>query len=132
MIALLRFWREGLIAVLLLLVAVQTGRLQLRTGELETARANHETYRAQVRQRTAEVLAREMGRVRRIETDQNRITEESGHAYQARIDDLNRRIAALRLRNPVPNGGGAGATAPSGVPGSPAAPDAPAPDPGLS
>lgn len=138
-----KHWRV-IAAVVPILVLALT--LHIRTGQRDDARQERDLIAAQAVAFAADVRAT-AERVRstyaqnalRVEREQTQVTEEVSDEFQARIADLHRRVAALRLRT-SPGGADPGGAAGDRHPGFPdaaggtdaAAAQAGLPAPGLS
>ncbi len=82
--------------------------------DLQQQKIFHEVFRARIIDRTAQALADDRANVRRVVSEQARITEERTHAYRNRIATLDARVAELRrAKGKAGNGGGAAAGMPS-------------------
>ena len=102
---LLRFWREGMIALLLLACGAQELRVRGLRSDLQEARqqvrdekAAHELTIANVRAAAEKARADDAAHARRVERDQNHVSEEVSRDYQDQLVDLRRRYDALRVR----------------------------------
>jgi hypothetical protein len=117
-----RFWREALIAGLILAMGLlwlgkataerRSHRLEERLGE---ATQLIERERAAVRAATALARARDDARVARTERDQAKVSQEVKDDYQTKLGDLRRRHDAWRLHErtaAAAAGGGRGASVP--------------------
>lgn len=123
---LLRFWREGSIALLLLACGAQQLRvgglkldLQESRQQVRDEKAAHRLTVAKVRAAAEKARADDAAHARRVERDQNIISEEVSRDYQDQLADLRRRYHALRVqlgKSPANPGGGGGAPV-SGLPG---------------
>jgi hypothetical protein len=127
-----RHWRLIAAAIPIIVLSIM---LVVRTGQRNHARLERDAARAEVGRVVAEAarfaadVRATAERVRstyaanalRVEREQSQVTEEVSHEYQTRIVDLNRRVAALRLR-----AAGASGANPGGAAGDryPALPDA--------
>ena len=137
---LLRFWREGLAALLLLGCGVQELRVRGLKSDLQESRrevrdekAAHKLTIANVRAAAEKARADDAAHARRVERDQNSVSEEVSRDYQDQLVDLRRRYHALRVRlgKTPANPGGAGGEAVPGLPGSSPGPDGAAGQDGL-
>lgn len=131
-LALLRYWREGLCAVLALLLGAQTLRLssanhtiERRDATIAAERASSRLFAERVRATAEALRARAAERNVRIEHEQNRISNEVSHDYETRLADLRRRYDAERLRPNSARGTnpGSGGNPVPGSPGSASIPD---------
>ena len=110
--ALALFLRRNWQAALgLLFAAVLAGLLASRTHQRDEARAalerEHQArilFAERVRAAAERIRADFTASARRVERQQDQISQETSHDYQARISDLRRRLSALQLR-PGPAGG---------------------------
>jgi hypothetical protein len=137
---LLRFWREGIIALLVLACGAQELRVRGLKSDLQEARqqvrdekAAHKLTIANVRAAAEKARADDAAHARRVERDQNIISEEVSRDYQEQLVDLRRRYDALRVRlgKTPADPSGAGAAAVPGLPGSSAGSDGAAGQDGL-
>ena len=133
-----RHWRAvaagAAILLLTILVAVRTGERDHARRDLAAERAASALFAEQVRASAARIRADMAARALDAERRQNRISEEVSNDYQARISDLNRRVAALRLRAGTSAAGAGGTRGParmSGLSGAARGPDAAAGEDGL-
>lgn len=127
-----RRWKLFGVGLLILAIGLQTWRLSNAREALEDERTAHAQFRSDVEKASAEARRRNAEQVLRIERDQDTITQEVSRDYQDRIAELNRRIAALRLRPSTGNQGSARNPEAGPVPESPGGADDPAQDSGLS
>ena len=104
-LSLLRFWREGAIALLLIACAIQQLRVRSLRSDLEQSRHETRDERAAHRltvgsYRAAAEAARKADAENkaRVERDQDKISQEVSSDYQERIADLRKRYDALRVR----------------------------------
>jgi hypothetical protein len=117
---LLRNWRAAaaVAAILLLsiLIAVRTGERDSARRALAQEKAAAALFAAQVRAAAEHIRADMAARALAVERSQTQVTKEVSNEYQTRIRDLDRRVAALRLRErpAAANPGGAGR--PAGLP----------------
>ena len=140
MIGLVRLWREGLIGLLLVALAVAwlsrnaaEHRSTALRAQMAAIRLQLEHERDAVRRATALAQARDAANAARAERDQIRVSQEVNDAYHAQLADLRRRHDALRVRSGATgadSGGGAVAPVP-GIPDSPGGTDDPAGEAGL-
>lgn len=124
---LLRCWREGLIALLVFACAAQELRVRGLQADLQVFRrqtrdekAAHQLTIANVKAAAEKARADDAAHARRVERDQNNVSQEVSRDYQEQLVDLRRRYHALRLRlgkTPAHPGGAAGEAVP-GLPGS--------------
>ena len=137
---LIRFWREGMVALLLLACAAQELRvrglkwdLRLSRQQVREEKAAHRLTVANVRAAAEKARADDAAHARRVERDQTTISEEVSRDYQEQLVDLRKRYHALRLRlaKAPANPGGAGGAAVPGLPVSPSGPDGAAGQDGL-
>jgi len=137
---LLRFWREGIIALLVLACAAQLLRVRGLKSDLQESRqhtrdekAAHKLTIANVMAAAEKARADDAAHARRVERDQTNVSEEVSRDYQEQLVDLRRRYDALRVRpgkTAADPGGAAGETMP-GLPGSSARSDGAAGQDGL-
>jgi hypothetical protein len=129
---LIRFWREGAIALLVLACGAQELRvrglklqLQVSRQQVREEQAAHALTIANVRAGAEKARADDAAHARRVERDQNHVSEEVSRDYQNELVDLRRRYLALRLRigKAAADPGGGGAAAVPGLSGSSAGPD---------
>src|ERR1043165_641736 len=124
-----RHWRliltATVIAALGIMLAIRTGqrnhaRVERDQARAETrlVRAEFATFAAQVRATAERVRSTYAQNALRVEREQSQVTEEVSHDYQTRIADLNRRVAALRLRT-APGGANHGGPGGDRYPGLP-------------
>jgi len=137
---LLRFWREAIIALLVLACGAQLLRVRGLKSDLQEARqqtrdekAAHTLTIANVRAAAEKARADDAAHARRVERDQNNVSTEVSRDYQEQLVDLRRRYHALRMRlgKTPADPGGAGVEAVPGLPGSAARPDGAAGQDGL-
>ena len=88
----------ALIAGLILLLGLQTWRLDGRSAERDAARAaaeraeaRHILFAERVRAKAEEISRKALERARRVEAEQDRISQETAHEYESQL-------AALRAR----------------------------------
>ena len=121
-----RFWREAMVALLLLACAAQELRVRALKSDLEASRQQvrdakeaHKLTIANVRAAAEKARADDAAHARRIERDQHRISKEVSSDYQDQLVDLRRRYHALRLRlgKADADPGGAGGAAMPGFSG---------------
>ena len=120
----------AIVAGLVLLLGLQTWRLDARSAErdaaraaLERAEARHVLFAQRVRAKAEEIARKALERARRVEADQDRISKETSHEYQIRLADLRARYERfLRDR--------AGRADPGGARPTPGLPPLPRPAPG--
>ena len=139
-LTLLRFWREGVVALLVLACAAQELRvrglksdLRLSRQQVSDEKAAHRLTIANVRAAAEKARADDAAHARRVERDQTNVSEEVSRDYQDQLVDLRRRYNALRLRlgkAPADPGGAGGAAVP-GLSGSSARSDGAAGQDGL-
>ena len=126
MIALLRFWKEGVAAALLIAIGVlwlakagaERQNLKLK-DQLREANLIIENERQAVRDRTALARAEDAANAARVERDQGTITQETVSAYQKDIAALRARAAGRVRAGTAAADRSGGGSAP--VPGIPAA-----------
>ena len=123
MIALIRYWREGVMGLLLIALGISivalkieqrhSGKLQAQVTHLTALRkldrANFETAAAQAE-------AANKAQVARIKADQQKITSEVSHDYQADLARLRSELA-VRLRGSSPTDPGRAQSPGTGNPG---------------
>lgn len=120
------------LAITLLYAGVQTWRLNSTKAKLERSETAALLFVERVKATSQKIIANHRARVARIEQAQNQITQEVSRDYQDRIADLNRRVAALRVRPSGTNSGGAvRAAGGSSIPDTSARVDGPAGQAGL-
>jgi hypothetical protein len=102
---LLRFWREGMIALLVLACGAQELRVRGLKSDLQGSRqqireekAAHKLTIANVRAAAEKARADDAAHARRVERDQTNVSEEVSRDYQDQLVDLRRRYHALRMR----------------------------------
>jgi hypothetical protein len=132
---LMRNWQAvlGGLAVVLLaaLLAIRTGQRDDARAALERERLEHNLFAERVRAKAEEITRRFIEHARRVERDQNRVTQEVSREYQARLAAL-RADYELRLRpSPGPGPGGPGRPQVPGLPDAPGRPDGAAPAAGF-
>lgn len=111
----------GLLAVAVIGAGVQSwrvGSLQETVRKLQTELQDQKTFyavfRARIIDRTAQALIADRANVRRVVTEQARISEERAHAYRGRIAALDARVDELRRGQGKAGGrGGAAARVPA-------------------
>ena len=115
----------ALIAGLILLLGLQTWRLDGRSAERDAARAaaeraeaRHLLFAERVRAKAEEISRKALERARRVEAEQDRISQETAHEYESQLAALRARYERL-LRE---RAGGTGAGGAGGSPGLPALP----------
>lgn len=113
-LAILRYWREGIISALLLAVAavgIGKGMVERENGKLKTslheATELIERERAAVRAKTALAQAQDAAHAATVERNQIQATQEVSDDHQKQLAALRARYHALRVR------AGASATDPS-------------------
>ena len=100
-----RWWREGLIAALIVAVALLAMKVEVRTAERDSARtsfaaeqqAHHQTI-ANYRAASAEAQRQAADNVKRVTAEQAQITERTKNEYQARLADVDARYDRLRTQ----------------------------------
>ncbi len=126
-LVMLGFWREGIIALLVLACGAQELRVRGMKSDLQESRqqtrgekAAHKLTIANVRAAAEKARADDAAHARRVERNQNNVSEEVSRDYQEQLVDLRRRYHALRVRlgKTPANPGGAGGEAVPGLPGS--------------
>ena len=126
-VMLLRFWREGAMAVLALMLglALLAKAGEARRADKWQARARaeiaaHTLTIANVRAAAEKARADDAAHARRVERDQSKVSEEVSRDYQEQLLALRRRYDALRVRlgKTPANPGGAGSAPVPCVPGS--------------
>jgi uncharacterized protein YfcZ (UPF0381/DUF406 family) len=127
----MRNWQAALgaaaVAVLATLLAIRTGQRDDARSALERERLEHNLFAERVRAKAEEIRARFIEHARRVERNQNRVSQEVSREYQARLIAL-RADYERRLRpRPGQGAGGAGGPALPGLPGAPGGPDGAAP-----
>ena len=137
---LFRFWREGMVALLILACGAQELRVRGLKNHLQASRqqaraekAAHELTIANVRAAAEKARADDAAHARRVERHQNHVSEEVSRDYQDQLVDLRRRYDALRVRlgKAPANPGGAGVAAVPGLSDSSAGSDGAAGQDGL-
>lgn len=105
-------WKLVGLGLLVLTLAIQTVRLGHRTNQLEAARINlnecregRKADREAYRQAQADAKAKNEAEVRRIETEQQRITDDVESNLGARLERLRRE---LRAKDAAPQGSASG------------------------
>jgi uncharacterized protein YfcZ (UPF0381/DUF406 family) len=128
---LMRNWQAVLgglaVVALAALLAIRTGQRDDARAALERERLEHNLFAERVRAKAEEITRRFIEHARRVERDQNRVTQEVSREYQARLAAL---LAdyELRLRpSPGPGPGGPGRPQVPGLPDAPGRPDGAAP-----
>jgi len=98
-----RWWREGLIAALVVIVALLAMKVEVRTAERDSARTGlaaeqqaHQQTVANARAATAEAQRQAAANVKRVQADQAAITERTVNDYQARLADVDARYERVR------------------------------------
>ena len=115
----------AIIAGLALLLALQTWRLDRRSAERDAARAATERAQAahilfaeRVRAKAEEIARKALERARRVEADQDRITQEIAHDHEMQLAALRARYERL-LRERAGGAGAGGAGDAAGLPALP-------------
>jgi hypothetical protein len=105
MIALLRFWKQGLLGLLLLAFALMwasKAAIERQNGKLkqQLAEASRMIVRIeeQVRARTEQARMQDLANAAQAERHQQEISREIANDYQTRLGDLRRRYDAIRMR----------------------------------
>ena len=127
----MRNWQAVLgaaaVAILAALLAIRTGQRDDARATLERERLEHLLFAERVRAKAEEITRRFIEHARRVERDQNRVTQEVSREYQARLAAL-RADYERRLRPPVGSDpGGPGRPQVPGLPDAPGRPDGAAP-----
>ncbi len=128
---LMRNWQAVLgaaaVALLAVLLAIRTGQRDDARAALERERLEHKLFAERVRAKAEEIRARFIDHARRVERNQNRVTQEVSREYQERLAalraDYERRLRASGGANP----GGPGRPQVPGLPDAPGRPDGAAP-----
>lgn len=128
---LMRNWQAVLgaaaVAILAVLLAIRTGQRDDARAALERERLEHALFAERVRAKAEEIRARFIAYARRVERDQDRVTQEVSREYQERLAAL-RADYERRLRpRPGPGAGGPGRPQVPGLPVAPGRPDGTAP-----
>ena len=131
----MRNWQAVLgaaaVAILATLLAIRTGQRDDARAALAAERQAHQLFAERVRAKAEEISRRFAEHARRVERDQNRVTQEVSREYQIRLAAL-RADYERRLRPPAGGAhpGGPGRPPVPGLPGATGGPDgaAPAPD----
>lgn len=122
---LLRHWRAvaglALLCLLSILIAVRTGERDQARRALADERQAAALFAEQVRGTAARIRADMAARTIDVERRQSKITQEVSSAYQARIHDLDRRVAALRVRGGTSGANSGGSDRAARLPALPAA-----------
>jgi hypothetical protein len=117
---LLRNWRAvaafAAVALLTILIAVRTGERDQARGALAREQAAAALFAERVRTAAARIRAVMAARALDVERRQTQVTKEVSNDYQNRIRDLDRRVAALRLRERTAAANPSGAGRPAGLP----------------
>ena len=113
------------IAGLALLLGLQTWRLDQRSAERDSARAAtrraeaaHILFAQRVRAKAEEIARKALERARRVEADQDRISQEIAHDYEIQLVALRARYDRL-VRERAGGSGAGGAGNPAGLPALP-------------
>jgi len=100
-----RWWREGLIAALVVVIALLAMNIEVRTAERDTARTGlaaeqqaHKQTVANYRAASAEAQREAADNVVRVKAEQAQITERTKNEYQARIADVDARYERVRTQ----------------------------------
>lgn len=100
-----RWWREGLIAALVVGVALLSMKVDVRTAERDTARTSlaaeqqaHKQTEANYRAASAEAQRQAADNVTRVKAQQAQITERTVNDYQARLADVDARYERVRVQ----------------------------------
>jgi hypothetical protein len=137
---LLRFWREGMVALLVLACGAQELRVRGLKFELQESRqqtrdekAAHRLTITNVKAAAEKARADDAAHARRVERDQTIVSEEVSRDYQDQLVDLRSRYDALRVRlgKTPTNSGSSGGEAVPGLSGSSARSDGAAGQDGL-
>jgi hypothetical protein len=122
---LIRFWREGIIGALLLVVGVQHFALageKRHSAKVETrlvqTQAAYDQFAANVRAAQEKAAADNKAHVEAVTRQQEQITSKVESDYASKIADLRRRYDAVRLHTgtATADSGAAGSTGVSGIP----------------
>lgn len=100
-----RWWREGLIAALVVGIALLAMKVEVRTAERDTARTllaaeqqAHKQTEANYRTASAEAQRQAADNVKRVRVEQAQITERTKNEYQARLADVDARYDRVRAQ----------------------------------
>jgi hypothetical protein len=100
-----RWWREGVIAVLVVIVAVLLLMVEARTAERDSARTGraaeqqaHQQTVANYRAATAAAQQQAAATVERVKADQTAINERNRNDYEARLADVDARYDRVRVQ----------------------------------
>lgn len=133
----LKHWKVILvgatIALLSIMLFIRTGQRDVARAQTRAAIAEMHAFADRVSAATAQVQQTYAANALRVEREQTQINEEVSDAYQSRIADLNRRVAALRLRagTAAADPGGTGTGGYAGLPDAAGGAHATAPEAGL-
>ena len=100
-----RWWREGLIATLVVGIALLAMKVEVRTAERDTARTGlaaerqaHQQTVINYRAASAEAQRQATDNVNRVKAEQAQITERTRNEYQARLADVDARYDRVRAQ----------------------------------